>query len=102
MFSGYRWELPTDGPGAWVEARADPCRSGIHACRPSDLPLWIGPVLYEAELGGEVVAARSKLVASRGRLVRRIDAWDDEARHAYTRFWADRAHQLASALRSLD
>jgi hypothetical protein len=39
---------------------------------------------------------RSKLVASRGRLLRRIEAWDDELRHAYTRMCADRAHELAS------
>ena len=58
----------------------------------SDLPLWLGRELYEIELGGEIVEERTKVVASRGRLVRRIDAWDDETRAAYVRACADRAH----------
>jgi len=41
---GYRWELPNGSPGPWVEAAIDPCRSGIHGLRPSDLPLWAGSV----------------------------------------------------------
>ena len=51
----------------------------------SDLPLWLGRELYEIELGGEIVEERMKVVASRARLLRRIDAWDDAARDAYTR-----------------
>jgi hypothetical protein len=34
-------------------------------------------------------------VASRGRLLRAVDAWDDSMRDAYTRMCADRAHELA-------
>jgi hypothetical protein len=44
------------------------------------------------------VQQRSKLVASRGRLLRRVEAWDDELRAAYTRMCADRAHELASSV----
>ena len=98
MFTDFRWELPNGGPGPWVDARVDPCRSGVHACLVSDLPVWIGRTLYEIELEGEVVELRSKLVASRGRLLRRIEAWDDEFRDAYTRMCADRAHELASSV----
>ena len=32
----------TGTPGSWVEAPLVPCRSGIHACRLADLPLWLG------------------------------------------------------------
>jgi hypothetical protein len=39
---------------------------------------------------GDVVEERSKLVASRGRLLRRIDARENEVRDAYTRRCADR------------
>jgi hypothetical protein len=95
VFTGFSWPLPDGGPGAWVDARVDPCRSGIHACRPADLPLWVGRTLYEIELDGEIVAQPMKVVASRGRLTRRIEAWDDELRNAYTRMCADRAHELA-------
>ena len=52
-------------------------------------------MLYEVELGGEIVTEPTKLIASRARLLRRIGAWDDRLRDAYTRMCADRAHQLA-------
>ena len=95
-FTGFRWSPPDGGPGAWVEAPVEPCRSGIHACRRDDLPLWLGRVLYEIELDGEIVEERNKVIASRGRLLRRIDAWD-EIRVKFTRMCADRAHELARA-----
>ena len=95
VFTGFRWPLPDGGPGHWVAAGPEPCRSGIHACRPAELPLWVGRALYEVELDGEIVEAGMKLVASRGRLTRRIEAWDDATREAYTRMCADRAHELA-------
>jgi len=95
-FTRFRWPLPEAGrPGEWVDAPVDPCRSGIHGCRREDLPLWLGRVLYEVELGGEIVAEPAKLVASRARLLRRIDAWDDDLRDEYTRMCAERAHDLA-------
>ena len=95
VFTNFRWPLPGDGePGEWVDAEIDPCHSGIHACRTGDLPLWAGRVLYEVELDGEIREERTKVVASRGRLMRRIDAWDD-LRNVYTRMCADRAHELA-------
>jgi hypothetical protein len=94
-FTGFRWELPDGEPGDWVQASIDPCHSGIHACRVSDLPLWTGRSLYEIELGGEIVERPSKLVAARGRLLRRVAAWGDELREAYTRTCADRAHEVA-------
>jgi hypothetical protein len=95
VFTGFRWPLPNGGPGAWVDARIEPCVSGIHACRRADLPLWAGRTLYEIELDGEILDEAMKVVASRGRLMRRIDAWDDAFRDEYTRMCADRAHELA-------
>jgi hypothetical protein len=95
VFTGFAWPLPDGGPGAWLDAAADPCRSGIHACRPGDLPYWAGRALYEIELAGDVVEHTAKLVAPRGRLLRRIDGWDDSLRAAFTRHCADRAQRLA-------
>ena len=95
VFTGFRWPLPDGAPGAWVDAPVDPCRSGIHACRPAGLPYWIGRSLYEVELAGEIVEEPTKLVASRARLLRPITAWNDSVRDDYTRMCADRAHQLA-------
>jgi len=95
VFTGFAWPLPDGSPGAWVDAAVDPCRSGVHACRLRDLPLWAGRALYEAELAGDIVEDRTKVIASRGRLLRRVDAWDDALRAEYTRMCADRAHELA-------
>ena len=97
VFTRFAWPLPGGEPGEWVEGEPDPCRTGVHACRLGDLPYWAGRVLYEIELGGEVVEHKDKLVARRGRLLRRIDAWDDDFRATYTRACADRAHELARA-----
>jgi hypothetical protein len=70
-FTAFRWPV-----GEWVEAASvDPCRDGVHALRPEDLPYWLGRELWEIELDGEIVEQERKVVASRGRLVRRIDAW---------------------------
>ena len=95
VFTGFRWPLPGGAPGAWVDAPVEPCRSGIHACRPAGLPYWIGRSLYEVELAGEIVEEPTKLVASRARLLRPITAWNDGVRDDYTRMCADRAHELA-------
>ena len=95
VFTGFSWPLPNGGPGPWIEANVEPCRSGIHACRPEHLPLWAGQVLYEVELDGEIADDRTKLTAGRVRLIRRIDAWEEEVRDRYTRMCADRAHELA-------
>lgn len=95
-FMRFRWELPAEGPGDWVEGPADPCRGGVHACRPGDLPYWAGEALFEIELEGEVVASASKVVAPRGRLLRRLGAWEEEVREAYQAMCAERAHLLAA------
>ncbi len=94
VFTGFDWPLPNGGPGAWVDATVDPCRSGIHACRLGDVPLWVGRAMYEVELAGDIREKQTKLIAPRGRLLRRIEAWD-ELRDTYTRMCADRGHELA-------
>jgi hypothetical protein len=97
MFSRYEWPLPNGGPGAWVESEVVPCRSGIHACRPADLPYWVAPALYEIELDGQVEQHEIKVVARRGRLIRRIDDWNDQTRQAYSEMCIARARELAAA-----
>jgi hypothetical protein len=97
LFSRFPWPLPAGEPGAWVESEVDPCRTGIHACRAVDLPYWVGPVLYEMELEGPVTEGAVKIVAPRGRLVRRIDAWDTGARQAYGEMCVARALELVAS-----
>jgi hypothetical protein len=97
VFSRFAWPLPNGGPGDWVESEVVTCRSGIHACRPLDLPYWVAPTLYEIELDGPIEEQAIKIVAPRGRLIRRIEAWNDETRRAYVEMCIARAHELAAA-----
>jgi hypothetical protein len=74
MFSGYGWPEP----GHWVDAHAEPdlCGAGVHACHERHLPMWLGAELWAIELGGRIVADGDKIVAQRGKLIHRIDAWN--------------------------
>lgn len=77
-FSGFRWPTPAGGAaGAWVEAGPE---DGVHACRPADLPYWIEEELWDAELSDDARVTHHQLVASRGRLLRRVEAWPEIAR----------------------
>jgi hypothetical protein len=96
VFSRFAWPLPNGAPGPWVESEIDPCRSGIHACRPADLPYWVAPSLYEIELDEPVDEQAIKFVARRGRLLRRIDAWDETTRRAYEQMCIARAGELVA------
>ena len=81
-FSGVTWP---EG-GAYVDAADGPlaaCRNGVHGCRVRDLPYWLDDELWEIELDGDVIEDELKLVARRGRLVRAVEAWDDEARRSF-------------------
>jgi hypothetical protein len=92
-FTGFVWE-----PGAWVEAPgALPCDLGVHACRVDDLPFWTNDELWEVELDGALVEAGHKLVAPRGRLARRIDAWTPSAARKLADEAAARARAHADA-----
>ncbi|MFL5949986.1 MAG: hypothetical protein ACJ74M_00080 [Gaiellaceae bacterium] len=85
-FTGYNWE-----PDRWVEAESpDVCRRGIHACRTRDLPIWLDEELWEIELAGDVVEQARKLVASSGRLTRRIEAWTPALAQRFGAFCARR------------
>lgn len=103
-FSEFRWPLPAGNePGAWVETddQLDVCRHGIHACKAGQLLDWIDDELWEIELGGELVESDAMLVAQRGRLLRRVDAWDGAAAHEFADVcvWRARDHALSSLRR---
>ena len=98
-FTGFEWPLPDAGrPGPWVEASGPLglCVNGVHACTPAQLPAWLGPDLWRVELGGDVIDAEAATIAARGRLLDRVDAWDDAARRAFA---GDCATRVRSAVR---
>ena len=73
-FSKVTWPAP----GAWLQAvgggRA--CDGRVHACRPEDLPDWMDTELWRVELDGDVRVDCGKLIADRGRLLERVEAWN--------------------------
>ena len=92
-FAGTTW--PEDG---WVAADGElaACRNGVHGCRVGDLAYWLDDELWEIELDGELVEDRLKLVARRGRLVRRVERWDDETRRTFAQACLRRVAQHAA------
>lgn len=93
-FTGFRWE-----PGNWVDAEgAEPCVTGIHACRVRDLPIWLDKELWEIELDGEVVAGARKLVAPRGRLTKQVESWTPMLSHEFGRYCARRTRRRVGFL----
>ena len=93
-FTGFRWD-----PGEWIAAdQADPCRAGSHACRVRDLPLWLDDELWEIELDGEIVVGDRKVVATRGRLTRRIEHWTPSVAREFGLFCARRTRERVGFL----
>jgi hypothetical protein len=67
----------------------------VHACGVAQLPQWLGDQIWTIELGGDVVDAGPALVASRGRLLGQLTAWDRTARVAFSLACARRAARFA-------
>lgn len=77
-----RWYLPQDGePGDWMPHVSNliPCKRGYHLCRPTDLPYWLGPTIYEAEAcpGYRLIYDDIKVVTSKARLLRKLESWNE-------------------------
>ena len=53
--------------------------------------------MLRSSTDGDVATTGMKLIASRGRLVRRIDAWNDELREQYSQMCIARAGELAES-----
>ena len=92
-FSGEPWPEDTT---IEVEVPLAECRNGVHACRAEDLAYWLDDELWEIELEGELVEGPLKLVARRGRLVRPLDAWNDDARREFAWWCLRRAASHAA------
>jgi hypothetical protein len=87
LHSGFAWPPPSAGaPGPWVDVAPPlvPSLRGVHAVRTTSLLDWLDDELWEIELAGEIVEADALLVASRGRLRRRVVEWDAAAATAFT------------------
>jgi hypothetical protein len=91
-FSRFEWPV-----GEWVESREHAaCSVGVHACEAGDLPFWLTEELWEIELAEPITRGRHKVVAERGRLVGRIDAWDSAMREQFGEACVARVRELAT------
>ncbi len=105
VYSNFEWPLPHDGkPGKWVEVEGSliACHNGIHACTLEQALSWLNTRAYVIELGGEVIDTGNKLVARRGRLIRRLDRWDDTSARLFAADCAERVLPLFESKVPLD
>lgn len=92
--TGFTWPPP----GTWVavEGSLDPCRNGIHVCRPHELAHWLHDELWELEIDGDETAGVDCLVVRRARLVRRIAGWDPAGSERFATACIDHASPIAA------
>ncbi len=86
LFSRLAWPTPTaDAPGEWVrvDGEIQLCLNGVHACATARLVEWLDDELWEIELDGPVLEADGALIAAAGRLIRRLEGWNDESARAF-------------------
>jgi hypothetical protein len=98
-YSGVAWPAP----GTWLEAEADGERpgSGIHALHASGLLAWIDDELWTCEVDGIVEDDGTVLVAERGRLRERVEAWNERSALVFAGACAARGRELVvGALRA--
>jgi hypothetical protein len=72
--SGFVWPR-----GEWVtvEEPLEECRRGIHVLRGADLAYWLSDELWRIEYDGDVQPGSDCIIASRARLVERVDGWSE-------------------------
>ena len=72
-FSGTPWPAA----GEWLEAAdaLDACVSGVHATPLDALAYWFEDELWTVELDGEILDLGTALIARRGKLLERVEAW---------------------------
>jgi len=80
-FTGVKWPEA----GRWLASNDEPqlCRSGIHALKTSSLPVWMTEELWRVELEDAREVDGGIVIARRGRLVERVDAWNDNVAREY-------------------
>lgn len=82
-FTQVAWPVP----GSWLDSDGSPelCTAGIHALRPEALPFWLAEELWLVELEGAQEVASGLVLGRRGRLLDRVDAWNDETAREFAR-----------------
>jgi len=98
------WSLPTrdaDGtwiPGEWMPCVAGelyPCVNGYHVVTPDQLVRWLGPRIFEVEIGPEIEQDRDKSVVRTCRLLREYTNWNERIAWYFACDCADEAVKKA-------
>ena len=82
---GYaEWHRPhgRNRPGKWMPKITDlePCVRGYHVCdNHTDMLSWLGPDIWVCEWRGLSVRSSSKRVVEQARLIRHVDAWNEQS-----------------------
>jgi hypothetical protein len=87
-FAGVAWPEPP----SWLEGEPEP----VHALLPEGLAPWIAEELWRVELEGAEEIVPGILAAPRGRLVARVEEWDDAAAREFARACAAHASEGAT------
>jgi len=74
-------------PGEWLISAEPPelCSAGVHALLADVLAVWIAEELWRVELDGGQELAPGIVVAPRGRLLGRVEAWNDPTARQFAR-----------------
>lgn len=99
LYSGFCWPAPRNGdPGRWVEVRGmlEVGSNGVHAMHTRSLVDWIDDELWVVELPDDVEEIDDMLVARRGRLLRKVRAWDEGVAREFGETCVWRARDLAA------
>ena len=93
-FTGVSWPPP----GQWLTSAAPPqlCQAGVHALLPDVLATWITEELWRVELDGGEELTPGIMVAPRGRLLGRVEAWNDQTAREFARACAAHVQEHAT------
>jgi hypothetical protein len=87
-FAKVQWPPPHDSK-KWIGGDV------VHACRVRHLPYWLNEELWHVELEGDVAEQGWALLATRGRLLARVEGWPD-AKQAFAADCAEVARGAAA------
>jgi hypothetical protein len=87
-------------PGDWLDAQGPPdlCRDGIHALTLDSpvLAVWVAEELWRVELEDAEEVAPGLLAARRGRLLSRVEEWNDDTAREFARACAAHVQDASS------
>jgi hypothetical protein len=101
LYSGFRWPTPEGGePGSWVMVTGPLVAgsNGVHACDAGALADWLDDELWLVELDDQCLRADGLLVARRGRLLRRLEEWNERTAEEFAHACVLSAREYACAM----